>query len=154
MAWVRESATAECCLVSKMIDWNRSHDWEVRKSFQTRYRVRVCFEGALPTAAELVAVRRCLPQSRNLPPAEFRRTIAQSGGLELEELGEIEFQSLKQRLEAEKVRYRVDRESCTSYLCVDRTTSTALLIEDCEESRRVAEEMIAMGFAVVPVEVD
>lgn len=137
-----------------MTDWNRSHDWEVRKSFQTRYRVTVCFEGLTPTAAELVAVRRCLPQSRNLPPAEFRRMIAQSGGLELEELGEIEFQWLKQRLEAEKVRYRVDREPCMSYLCVDRTTSTALLIEDCEESRRVAEEMIAMGFAVVPVEVD
>lgn len=137
-----------------MIEWNRSHDWEVRKVIQNRYRVTVCIEGASPSVVELMAVRCCLPEFRDLPPVNLRNAIAQSGGLVLEELGELEFQWLKRRLDAGGVRCRVEVESREPYVCVDRTTSTSLHMEDLEESRRVAEKMIASGVPVVPCEGD
>jgi hypothetical protein len=132
-----------------MFEWDRSHDWVVHRFHLDRAELTVLFEAERPSLAELAALRRCLPEFRNVPPTTARDRARQKGRLEFGELHGPEARRLLGELRREGLRVELKTTSRVGYLPQDRTTGDALLIEDDVEARSLAEQMIESG---VPVE--
>src|SRR4051812_19237605 len=123
-----------------MFQWDRTHDW-VLQCFETdRADLTVVFDGARPSLRELAALRRCVAEFRQLPPAAARNRAGTSGRLELGELPGPEGRRLSEDLQQAGLRVELRNTSRVSYLPLDRTTGAALLIEDEDEAQRLAEE--------------
>ena len=133
-----------------MVDWDRSHDWVLTCYESDRAELTVLFDQSQPSVHELVALRRCLPAFREVSPADARtRAAGARGRLELGELAGPEARRLLDELRRAGLRSELRNTSSVSYLPLDRTTGSALLVEDHTEAQRLAEQMIRAG---VPVE--
>jgi hypothetical protein len=132
-----------------MIHWDSTHDWVLTRFESDRAELTVLFDEASPSLRELIALRRCLPEYRQLTPAAARDRAGTGGRVELGELPGPEARRLSEGLQQAGLRSELRNTSRISYLPVDRTTGAAMLIEDEGEARRVAEEMIRAG---IPVE--
>jgi hypothetical protein len=135
-----------------MASWDRSHDWVVQRHYNDVTRVTIRFGRGAPTVADLLAVRRCLPQFRNTPPAELRALIGSTASLPLGEMPTREALRMVEATKAAGLEVVAVNASFISYLPYDRTTDCALLIEDEAEARSVAAAMIAAGVPVQQVE--
>jgi phosphatidylserine/phosphatidylglycerophosphate/cardiolipin synthase-like enzyme len=136
-------------MVSEMLEWDRTHDWVVHCFESDRAELTVLFDGARPALRELAALRRCLPEFRDLPPATARARAGADGRLALGELPGPEARRLSDDLRRAGLRAELRNTSAVTYLPLDRTTGAALIVEDDAEARRLAEQMIRAG---VPVE--
>jgi hypothetical protein len=132
-----------------MVDWDRSHDWVLTCYESDRAELTVLFDQSQPSVHELVALRRCLPAFREVSPADARTRAGAGGRLELGELAGPEARRLLDELRRAGMRTELRNTSTVSYLALDRTTGSALLVEDHAEAELLAEEMIRAG---VPVE--
>jgi hypothetical protein len=131
-----------------MADWDRSRKWTVHQSFETRRQLTLVVAGQL-TAEQLVTLRQMVP---SLPWGDGSKLGAlanaegriQLGVLRLEEARQLQeaLASAGLSVEAEDVRH-------ASYLFVDEADSSALIVDDLAEARRIALEMIAAGAPVV-----
>ena len=135
-----------------MLAWDRSQDWELARFWHDLTRVTIQFQKDTPSVTELVAIRRCLPQFRHLPPAEVRAAIGTSGALPVGVLPSPEARQLIRATEAAGLRAIAEGASFASYLPFNRTTSTAWLIEDAEELAQVVRAMLADRVPVRHVE--
>lgn len=136
-------------MVSKMKEWDRTHDWVVQCFESDRAELTVLFEGARPALNELAALRQCLSQFRDLPPAAARARAGTDGRLALGELPGPEPRRLSDDLRRAGLQAELRNTSAVTYLPLDRTTGAAWIVENDEEARRLAERMIQAG---VPVE--
>jgi hypothetical protein len=128
-----------------MLDWDRSHDWVLTCYESDRAELTVLFDRSLPSLHELVALRRCLPTFRQMSPADARARAGGGGRLELGELAGPEARLLLDKLRRAGLRTELRNTSNVSYLPLDRTTGSALLVEDHAEAKLLAEEMIRAG---------
>lgn len=135
-----------------MLAWDRTHDWVLVRVWHDLTRVEILFRQPSPSVAELASIRRCLPQFRHMPPASVRAAIGGSGTLPLGEMPTPEARRLIEAARAEQLQVAAEDASFVSYLPLDRTTGCALVIEDDEESAAVAQEMLAAGVPVQPIE--
>jgi hypothetical protein len=138
----------------KVIDWDRSHDWIVERTFYNRLRVSVRFAAGKPSVAELVAVRRCFPQFANMPPQSLLTQVGHSGALEIGTFPATEARHSVKDAQQAGLNVVAENASYVIYVPVDRTLGCAMLIEDDGEARATAEAMIAAGVPVNPIEVD
>src|SRR5690349_13999066 len=113
-----------------MLSWDRTHDWVLERFWHDLTRVTIQFRQAPPSVAELVAVRRCLPQFRHMAPAAVRAMIGETRVLPLGVLTSPEARELIQTAEAEGLTVLAEGASQVSYVPFDRTTGCAWLIED------------------------
>ncbi len=132
-----------------MADWERSHDWVLIKYNRNYTRIIIHFQQDKPSIGELLAVRRCLPQFSHDSPAKIRTLIIEAGGLFLDEMLSSDAVRVMEGIKGQGLNISVESRSFASYLPIDRTTGSALLIEDEFKKCRVVEEMIAAG---VPIE--
>jgi hypothetical protein len=133
-----------------MLSWDRSHDYVLHRFWNDLTRVTIRFGAAPPSAQEIVALRRCLPQFRNIAPAALRDQIGDSQQLSLGELPEA--RRLIEAAEAQGLAVVAECASCVSYLPYDRTTGCLWLIENDAEAAAVAEAMLREGVPVQNVE--
>ncbi len=135
-----------------MLSWDRSHDWVVQRYYNDLTRVTIRFGRSAPTLAEMLALRSCLPQFRDTPPAQLRTLIGSAGSLPLGEMPTRQALRLAEGAQAAGLDAVTENVSFISYLPYDRTTGCAWLIEDEAEARSVAEAMMAAGVPVRRVE--
>src|SRR5262245_34464394 len=135
-----------------MDSWDRTHDWIVNRIFHERARLTIRFNGNSPTVSELIAIRKCLPQFRHVPPTQLRASIGNSRQLELGEMPTREARQISEAARIEGLDASVENASFISYLAEDRTMGGAWLIEDYQEACRLAESMIAAGVPVRDIE--
>ena len=136
------------------IQWDPSHTWELHRYHCSRAQLIVAFEQDGPSAAELLALRRCVPAFRNVPVQELHRRIGKSNHINLGEFPTIDCRTLATSLKEAGLKVEALDRSSTNYLPFDRTLGVAWLIEDEEESKAVATRMLAAGVPVVDAEVD
>ena len=133
---------------SEQPDWDRTHDWVLHRHWEYLTRVTIRFRTGKPSLAELVAVRRCLPQFRYMPPAAVRETIGDSGELSLGVFPTLEGISIVEAARVEGLEVVTAGASSVSYLPEDRTDGCLWVIEDEAESQAVAKSMLAAGIPV------
>jgi hypothetical protein len=135
-----------------MLTWDRSHDWVLQRFWNDLTRVCIRFRQGPPSVAELVALRRCLPQFRHMAPATVRAQIGNSGVLTLGVLPTPEARRLIETAQGEGLEIVAESASFVSFLPYDRTTGCAWLIEDDAEAAAVAQAMLAAGVPVQNIE--
>jgi hypothetical protein len=135
-----------------MIEWDRSGDWEVQRTFHERHRLTILFSETGPSNQELLAVRRCFPQFRDTPPAQLKALVSEAGKLCLGELPGRDARRLAELAERAGLHPLIENASYISYLPFDRATGCVLLVEDEAEAKLVADEMIAAVFPVAEIE--
>jgi hypothetical protein len=131
-----------------MFEWDRSHDWVVQRYHSDRAELTVLFEVGRPSVRELAALRRCLPAIRDIPPSAARARSGHQGRLELGEMPGPEARRLLCELRRVGLRAELRVTSTVSYLPLDRTTGTALIVENDADATRLAEQMIQAGIPV------
>src|SRR5579871_6824929 len=125
-----------------MLTWDRSHDYILHRFWNDLTRVTIRFSNAPPSVGELVALRRCFSQFRDVPPATLRSRIGDCRQLSLGELPTPEARSLIEAARREGLDVIAESTSFVSYLPFDRTTGCAWLIEDDAEAAAVARAML------------
>src|SRR5262245_43147528 len=117
-------------MVVGMFDWDHTHDWVVQCFASDRAELTVVFADARPALRELAALRQCLPEFRDVPPAIARARAGTDGRLALGELHGPEARRLLDDLRRAGLRAELRNTSGVSYLPLDRTTGAALIVED------------------------
>jgi hypothetical protein len=136
----------------KMLSWDHSHDWVVQRFYNDLTRVMIRFERGGPSLNELIALRRCLPQFRDTPPAKLQDAIGSTGLIDLGAMPTPDAKRLIKVTQAAGLDVQSENVSFIRFLPFDRTTGCAWLIENDAEARFVAEAMIAAGVPVQAVE--
>jgi len=131
-----------------MTEWDNSHDWILLRHFSDEIELKVRFDEGRPSPAELVSLRKCVPTLRHEPPAELRDRIAAGGSVVLGTYEVMEGRHLERTLKSAGLGVVVIERSSVFLLPFDRTTRTALLIEDEIASAQLAEDMILAGVPV------
>jgi hypothetical protein len=131
-----------------MDDWDRTHSWIVYRTRHDMRRVKIKFACSSPSAIELLAVRKCFPQFRDLVPEKLKATVS-GGELDVGVISGRMVPSLMHAAREYQLHLNVVDASWINHLPFDRTTGHVWLIEDHAEGEAIAAEMIAAG---VPVE--
>src|SRR5260370_14159124 len=126
-----------------MVAWDHLQDWVLQRFWPDRTRVAILFRQRPPSVADLLAVRRCLPQFRDKPPAVIRALVPDSGVLALGVLPTPEARRLIEAAKGEGLDVVAESASFVSYLPYDRTTRCAWLIEDEAEAAAITQSMLA-----------
>ncbi len=82
-----------------MLSWDRSHQYVLYRYWNDRTRLTIRFQAATPSLQELVALRRCLPQFRDVPPAAMRSQIGDSQELSLGDMPSRDARKLIETIE-------------------------------------------------------
>ena len=135
-----------------MLTWDRSHNWSVQRFFNELVRVTIRFKQNKPSVYEMLALRKCLPQYRDVSPTDLRASITETDEIVLDEMPTGEARTLVERMKAEGLIIATENASFVSFVPFDRTTGHAWLIDDENEARAIAESMIAAGIPVVNVQ--
>jgi hypothetical protein len=135
-----------------MLTWDRSHDFVLHRFWYDLTRVTIRFRDVPPSVQELLALRRCLPQFRDVAPATLRSRIGDSRQLSLGEMPTPEARSVIEAVQAQGLEVVAESESFVSYLPYDRTTGCAWLIEDDAEAAAVAQAMLQEGVPIQDIE--
>ena len=134
-------------------DWDRSHEWVIERWWKKRAVVTIKFRGEGPSAAELYALRRCLPEFQHVAPMAVRNSIGNVSRFEMAELEEREARQVAETLARAGFSLDVVVRSVVHHLPIDRTMQVAWLIEDWAPDRdEMIRQMIAEGVPIVDVE--
>jgi hypothetical protein len=134
------------------VNWDRNDDWVLERFYEERARVFAVLPPEGDRVQRVGALRRCVSALRHVSPAALLSRARRDGQIDLGEMAGREARRLAEHLADAGVDTRVIDASVTTYLPINRTTSEAWHIDDPEEARRIAEEMIANGVPVVDVE--
>ncbi|MFT5465164.1 MAG: hypothetical protein ACI8UO_000251 [Verrucomicrobiales bacterium] len=134
-----------------MSEWDRTEEWEVQRIFHGRSRLTVLIR-AEARASDIASIRRIVPELRCLRPSEISSRIDASGKIEIGAMEGREARRLEEQFTEAGIAIKRTDTSSVSFVPVNRTRNSALLIEDPDEANRVAKEMIAEGIPVVDVE--
>ncbi|OUS24178.1 hypothetical protein A9Q99_24860 [Gammaproteobacteria bacterium 45_16_T64] len=135
-----------------MKKWNRNDQWEIRKTFHEVSRLSVLVGSQGNRAKALSVVRKFIPRLRTLSPKEIVEKIDSSGFIDIGKLPGREVRDLCRKLSEEEIPFQVENASYVTYLPLNQSNNTVWLIEDLEESRLIAEEMIEEGIKVIEVQ--
>jgi anti-sigma-K factor RskA len=139
--------------VADHVTWDSTRDWLIQRSHHYQVALVVVFQSAQPSLEELAHARKLRPEFSNEPPKTFRRRIL-NGRLDLGVLPAVEARATAALASALGLTLEPKATTQTVYLFKDRAASAVLIVEDQEESERVASEMLAAGVPMVDVEVD
>src|SRR5260370_28047841 len=99
-----------------MVAWDHLHDWVLQRFWHDLTRVAILFRQRPPSVADLLAVRRCLPQFRDKPPAVIRALVPDSGVLALGVLPTPEARRVVETAKGEGLDVIAGRASVVAYL--------------------------------------
>lgn len=149
----RSSTAVRWTDVGDQVTWDRTRDWLIQRSHHYELALVVVFQSTQPSLEELTQARKLRPEFSNEPPTAFRRRIA-NGRLDLGVLPAAEGRAVATFASTLGLTVETRATAQTVYLFKDRAASAVLLVEDQEESERIASEMLAAGVPMVDVEVD
>jgi hypothetical protein len=135
-----------------MLTWDRSHDYVLHRFWNDLTRITIRFRNAPPSVGELAALRRCLPQFRDVRPAMLRSRVGDCRQLSLGEMPTRAARSVIETAQAQGLEVVAESASFVSYLPFDRTTGCAWLIEDDAEAAAVVQGMLEEGVPVQDIE--
>src|SRR5262249_10144526 len=135
-----------------MLIWDRSHDYVLHRIWNDLTRVTIRFHDGPPSVQELLALRRCLPQFRDVAPATLRSQIGDARQLSLGEMPTPEARRVIEAVQAQGLAVVAESASFVSYLPYDRTSGCAWLIEDDAEAAAVAQAMLREGVPIQDIE--
>src|SRR4051812_13013140 len=107
--------------MAPVLAWDRSHDWVVHRFCRARTRVTIRFRGTSPSVTELVSLRRCLPDLRDMAPAALRAMIGECGKFSPGILESIEAIQFTKSAEKEGLHVVAEDASFIGYMPFDRT---------------------------------
>lgn len=135
-----------------MIDWDRTHDWEIQCIYWEQAQLTIRFRGAVPSIAEIVALRRNVSEFRHRPPAEIREMLGATGRFVLAEAAGRDARQLRTELERDGLTVQLENTSRTEYTLFDRTSNAIWRIEDPALAAETVAAMRAAGVPVVTIE--
>lgn len=133
--------------------WDPTRDWLIQRSHHYQVALVVVFQSAQPSLEELTQARKLRLEFSNEPPTAFRRRIV-NGRLDLGVLRAVEARATATLASSLGLTLEPKATAQIVYLFKDRAASAVLIVEDQEESERIASEMLAAGVPMVDVEVD
>ena len=110
-----------------MLDWDRSHDWVLRRFWNDQTCVAIRFKQSPPSFPDLIALRQCLPQFRVVAPAELRAKIGQVDMLELGTFSTREARRLLEAAQGQRFEVITEDASFVTYLPFDRTKGRGVI---------------------------
>jgi len=130
--------------------WDGSEPgWRLRETDFTVHYISFCFGECGPSKADVLALRRLLDEFRDRPMHEVWNQLRGSESYTIpRDFTNLEMRSLVERAERAGLTVTLDGEQRGGYLPIS-ADGGALIIEDDELAKAVAEKMIAAG---VPVE--
>ena len=135
--------------------WDGSENWGLIQYNASLTKLEVHFVSDVPTVAEIIALRKLIPEYRNLPLKEIKLKLGSSGYLLLGTFSGHEAISIYYRginLNLDMERHDV---STIYYQIIEQATETVLTIENKDLERRIAQTMLEHGIPIVGyVEVD
>jgi hypothetical protein len=137
---------------ARIADWNRSHEWVVERTFHHRRRVSIRFAGGKPSLAEFAAVRRCFQEFAQMPPKLSLAQLDESGELDIGSFSIPDAAKVVEKAQTAGLDVVVRDASYVGSIAIDRTQSSAPLIEDEEESAATIKAMIEAGVPVHDIE--
>ena len=135
-----------------MLTWDRTHDYVLHRISNDLTRVTIRIRDAPPSVQELAALRRCLPQYRDVAPTTIRSQIGDCRQLSLGDMPSPEARRVIEAVQAQGLEVVAESASFVCYLPYDRTTGCAWLIEDDEQAAAVAQAMLQEGVPVQDIE--
>jgi hypothetical protein len=135
-----------------MASWDRSHEYVVHRTFHERTQLTIHFAAGAPTVAELVAVRKCLPNFGNMNPSAFRALIGDTGSVSLGVLETRQAREIVKWAPTEGLKIVAENASFVTYRIHDVTLNCTLPLADEGELQSIAEAMIAAGVLVSTIE--
>ena len=139
--------------MNEKMDWDRSLEWVLVKTFHHQFDVVVILDNPL-SVQTLMSLRKLVPRIQAMPISELKSNLA---GLTEYKVGTFNGQECRDlEVVAEELDLRLNITNCsyTSYLPIDKTNDLMWVIEDNEEAARIASEMIAAGVEVELCEAD
>ena len=128
--------------------WPRDTEWILVLHKISCTETWLQFEGAAPTARELLAVRKCVDQLRHSRPAEIRDKTQDDGRYYLGSLFAYEFAKLERLCETHGVRLYCEDASTTRYKIYNKTRDVLWRIKDETRYNEVVAEMMEYGIPV------
>ena len=128
--------------------WPRDTEWILVLHKISCTETWLQFEGAAPTARELLAVRKCVDRLRHSRPAEIRDKTQDDGRYYLGSLFAYEFAKLERLCETHRVRLYCEDASTTRYKIYNKTRDVLWRIKDETRYNQVVAEMMEYGIPV------
>lgn len=128
--------------------WDRKHRWTVQEFHYKRSRVTIHFAGPNPTTAELMALRRWVPELSSVPPAALKARLAGKGCYPLDLMKPDEAPGHARWLEQNGLRAVVEDASYVEIIPFDATDENDWIIPDPNKAKAVAQAMRAEGIKV------
>ena len=116
-----------------MTCWERDHDWVVERTRHHQEQLSVSLPHGLDTTT-LQALRALWDEFRHTPPAALKSKLGDSKCVDLGTFDSIQARRITEQAATLGLATRSADRSFVSYLPFDRTTGTALLIEDESEA--------------------
>jgi len=135
-----------------MIEWDRTHDFEIHRVFVEQTEATVHFAANTPSIAEIVAMRQLVPHYSTMPPATLREFFGESGWHTLGEMNGYEVRVFERKASKLGLHVTIKNTSYVHSYPFDKTTGRSWIIEDPDELIAVVESMIAAGIPISIIE--
>ena len=133
--------------------WDRSLHWVLVRTHHHQFDVSVVLDNPL-SAPELAAIRKLSPDLQETPISELKSRLSGQTSFSLGTMNGQRCRDLDSVAQQLGLRLHTTNSSFTSYLPIDKTNDQMWLIEDEDEAKRIADEMIAAGIEVQDCESD
>ncbi|MBI1348515.1 hypothetical protein GC163_19750 [bacterium] len=133
--------------------WSCSLCWVLVKTHHHQFDVSVFLDDPL-SAQTLAAIRKLVPELLTTPISELKTRLS---GRSTFNIGTVDGQRCRDLDSAAQqlgLQLNITNSSFTSYLPIDKTNDQMWIIEDDNEAKRIAEELIAAGVEVQHCEAD
>jgi hypothetical protein len=129
--------------------WDGSEPgWTIQQRDESRARVSVVFETDSPSVNELKKLRQVFPGYSDIPLSELKASLQGRNDHEIGDFESSEVHEMASNCDKAGLVLRIDAYQHRTYLPVNEITSIALIIEDDDLAKAVAEHAIERGLPV------
>jgi hypothetical protein len=136
--------------------WDGSEpEWSLRELRRQERRLVIVFEASGATARDLASLREVFDEFRDRPAQELWEELSGNGRIAIERVySPKDVERVVDAATARGLKVELSARESIGYVPVNTHTQSALLIEDDELAREVAERMLAAGVACEIADVD
>lgn len=131
-----------------MSDWDRSHEYVLVRFVKERAHLELHFTPGAASSADLIAIRKGLPEFRHVSPAALRKHLGTSGHLDLGDHPRSVALERMAVLRQQGLTVSATEFTRVDHLIYDKTIRGVILIEDSVEKEEVVREMMAAGMPI------
>ena len=122
--------------------------WTIQQRDESRARVSVVFETDSPSVNELKKLRQVFPTYRDVLPSTLKASLQGRNEYEIGDFKSSEVHEMASNCDEVGLVLRIEVYHSKTYLPVNEITSIALIIEDDDLAKAVAEHAIERGLPV------